>query len=442
VTFRARITIAAALAVAVTVVALAAVAFVVLRRSLANSVDDTLRAHASGVTLGLATGDPDALNDILTEMTKSAGFAQVISATGTVIAPPHPALAVPPGAATVARGRPRTLFATVGQEDSQARVYLVHLPNSRALEVGLLLDEYHRSLRDLAIDLSLVALAGILVAGVGGWLVARTALVPLARLTDAIGAMAETTDLSHRVPVRGGGELAELAADFNNLVDALEQSQRKQRQLVTDASHELRTPLTSLRTNIEVLQRSGELDAQERESLRRDVLTQLDELTTLVGDVVELARGEAPGTVREEVELADLVAGAVARAEVHARPSGVRFICDLQPSQVLAVPARLDRAVANLLDNAVKWSPPGGVVEVSSRDGTVEVRDHGPGIAPEDLTRIFDRFYRASAARGRPGSGLGLAIVREVVQSEGGTVVGANHPGGGAVFELRLPPRP
>ncbi|HWD08245.1 MAG TPA: HAMP domain-containing sensor histidine kinase [Actinomycetota bacterium] len=440
-TFRARITLAAALAVAVTVVAVAFVAFLVLRRSLAHGVDSTLRARSSGLTLGVASGDPDAPHDILGDMTKAAGLAQVVSVTGSVMAPVPPTLPVPPGANQVASGRRRSLYATVGPEDNQVRVYLVPLPGNSALEVGLLLDEYHRSLQDLAIDLSLVACAGILVAGVGGWFVAHTALVPLHRLTASIGTMAETTDLSHRVEVRGGAELERLATDFNQLVDALEQSQAKQRQLVTDASHELRTPLTSLRTNIEVLQRSDELDPAERESLRRDVLAQMDELTQLVGDVVELARGDLPEAGREAVDLDELVVNAVARAEVHARATGVQFRCSLEPSQVWAAPTRLERAVANLLDNAVKWSPLGGVVEVSSQHGAVVVRDHGPGIPAGDLTRIFDRFYRASAARGRPGSGLGLAIVREVVHGEGGTVEAVNDPGGGAVFRIQLPER-
>ena len=437
-TFRARITLAAAVAVAVTVVAAAAVTFLLLRRSLADSVDDTLRSRAAGLSQLLAGRDPDSSAD-LGDVTAAGGLAQILSRAGTVVAPVTPTLTVPPGADVVAQGHLPFLFATVGPDDSRVRVLTIGLPNGTALEVGTPLDEYHHSLRLLAVDLILVSTAGVVLAGIGGWLVARTALVPLDRLAKAIGTVAETTDLSRRVDVRGGAELELLASDFNKLLGALEQSQIKQRQLVADASHELRTPLTSLRTNIEVLQRSDELEPAERESLRADVLAQMEELTGLVGNVVELARGDSPDAGREEVELADLVAGAVARAEIHARPSGVQFLTDLDPSQVWAVPGRLERAVANLLDNAVKWSPPGGVVEVTSHDGAVIVRDHGPGIPPEDLTRIFDRFYRASAARGRPGSGLGLAIVREVVQAEGGSVRASNHPEGGAILEVRLP---
>jgi two-component system sensor histidine kinase MprB len=284
-----------------------------------------------------------------------------------------------------------------------------------------------------------VALGGVVLAVVMGWLVARTTLAPIDRLSNAIDDVAETADLSRRVQVTGRDELARLATDFNRLLAALEQSRLLQAQLVADASHELRTPLTSLRTNIEVLQRAEELDPADREALRRDALAQVDELTKLVADVVELARGEAPEAVREEIELADLVSTTVTRAEVHARAAGVNFDVDVAPSRVRGAPGRLERAVANLLDNAVKWSPTGGSVEVASTSGRVTVRDHGPGIPEADLPKVFDRFYRASTARAMPGSGLGLAIVREVVEAEGGTVRAGNHAGGGAVVEIRLP---
>jgi two-component system sensor histidine kinase MprB len=261
---------------------------------------------------------------------------------------------------------------------------------------------------------------------------------PILMLT-AREAVGNRVDLSRRVQVTGRDELARLATDFNRLLAALEQSRLLQAQLVADASHELRTPLTSLRTNIEVLQRAEELDPADREALRRDALAQVDELTKLVADVVELARGEAPEAVREEIELADLVSTTVTRAEVHARAVGVNFDVDAAPSRVRGAPGRLERAVANLLDNAVKWSPTGGTVEVASTSGRVTVRDHGPGIPEADLPKVFDRFYRASTARAMPGSGLGLAIVREVVEAEGGTVRAGNHACGGAVVEIRLP---
>jgi two-component system sensor histidine kinase MprB len=206
---------------------------------------------------------------------------------------------------------------------------------------------------------------------------------------------------------------------------------------VADASHELRTPLTSLRTNIEVLARNETMPAADRERLLGDVTGQLEELTGLVDDVVELARGAEAPLVMEDVRLDQLVERAVERARLHA--PAARFELALRETLVRGAPDRLDRAVANLLDNAVKWSPPGKAVDVSVRDGAVTVRDHGPGIDAEDLPHVFDRFYRAPSARGTPGSGLGLAIVRQTADSHGGTVSAENADGGGAVLRLVLP---
>ncbi|HEU5001899.1 MAG TPA: HAMP domain-containing sensor histidine kinase [Actinomycetota bacterium] len=439
-TFRARVTLAAALAVAVSIAAAAAITFVLLRRSLGDAVDDTLRDRTAGLTQVVTTNDPDASVDLSEEVDRPGGLAQIIGVTGTVIAPATPTFPIPAGAEAVARGTLAAQFATVGPEDNQVRVLTVPLHRGQAIELGIPLDEFRRDLRVLAINLSLVAAAGILLAGLVGWLVSRAATVPLERLTETVGAVADTTDLSRRVAVTSGDELGQLAADFNRLLEALEQSQSRQRQLVADASHELRTPLTSLRTNIEVLQRYDELEPAERDGIRRDVVLQMDELTSLIANLSELARGEVGSAPREETDLADLVGGMVARAEVHARTRGVSFATDLEASSVRVVPARLERAIANLLDNAVKWSPPGGTVEVISARGSVVVRDHGPGIPDADLPHIFERFYRSAAARGRPGSGLGLAIVRDVVDAEGGSVGARNHPGGGAEFEVHLPP--
>jgi two-component system sensor histidine kinase MprB len=220
------------------------------------------------------------------------------------------------------------------------------------------------------------------------------------------------------------------------MLSALEDSTRKQRQLVADASHELRTPLTSLRTNIEVLAGERTLPAGERERLLIDVVEQLGEMTTLIAELIELARAEQPPVEPEDVRL-DLVAADAVERTRRNRP-GVEFETDLEESLVYGVPSTIERAVANLLDNAAKWSPPGGPVEVAVRDCTVTVRDHGPGIAEEDLPFVFDRFYRARSARGLPGSGLGLAIVRQVAESHGGEVVAERAEGGGTRMTLRL----
>jgi two-component system sensor histidine kinase MprB len=438
VTFRARISLATAVAVAFTVAGLAGATFLVLRSSLTHSVDNTLRARVIGLFKVAQQGSLDATDDAREEVNRAGGLAQIIDVNGKVLTPKVPAFTVPPNARGVAEGRSPSAFAIVGKRDG-VRVLTVDLGNRTALELGLPLDELDRELGVLALVLGVVAAGGVVLGVVMGRLVARTALAPIDRLSAGIDEVAQTSDLSRRVTVTGRDELARLATDFNRLLAALEQSRLLQSQLVADASHELRTPLTSLRTNIEVLQRADELEAAEVEGLRRDALAQVDELTKLVADVVELARGEAPEAAREEIDLGDLVATTVARAEVNARAVGVTFDVDVAPSRVRGAPSRLERAVANLLDNAVKWSPAGGTVEVATSAGTVTVRDDGPGIPPADLPKVFDRFYRASAARAMPGSGLGLAIVREVVEAEGGTVAAANHAGGGAIVEIHLP---
>jgi two-component system sensor histidine kinase MprB len=263
------------------------------------------------------------------------------------------------------------------------------------------------------------------------------------RLTAATERVSETGDLSERIDVGGQDELSRLAGSFNTMLGALEgstraleESARSQRQLVADASHELRTPLTSLRTNFEVLMNERELPPDERRRLLDDVVEQIGEMTALISELIELARGaEAPGR-SEEVRLDVLTAEAVERAQ-RDRP-GLTFSTDLDEATVVGVPESLARAVGNLLDNAAKWSPPGGEVEVVVRDGAVVVRDHGPGIADEDLPYVFDRFYRSPSARTMSGSGLGLAIVRQVAQAHGGDVQAERAEGGGTRVILKL----
>ena len=299
------------------------------------------------------------------------------------------------------------------------------------------LEEVDHTLGRLAVALILVSIGGIAIAVVLGWMVARTALRPVRTLTKTAEHVARTRDLSRRIEAEGTDELSRLGASFNTMLEALEDSQRAQRQLVADASHELRTPLTSLRTNMEVLSDVEALSDEDRRRLVHDVVAQLDELTVLITDLVDLARGDERVEVTQDVRLDMLVAEAVERAQRHA--SDKRFNLDLQPSLVVGVPGRLDRAVANLLDNAAKWSPPGGEIDVTVKGGEVTVRDRGPGIDDADLPFVFDRFYRAPGARGLPGSGLGLAIVRQVANLHGGEVVAERAEGEGALIRLRFP---
>ena len=221
------------------------------------------------------------------------------------------------------------------------------------------------------------------------------------------------------------------------MLAALEESTRAQRQLVSDASHELRTPLTSLRTNIEVLAGDHALPVEERQRLLSDVVEQLGEMTTLISELIELGRAEEQAVEPEEVRLDLVTADALERVQRN-RP-GVVFAAELDESVVRGVPANLERAIGNLLDNAAKWSPPGAHVDVRVADGEVVIRDRGPGIADEDLPYVFDRFYRARTARGMSGSGLGLAIVRKVAEAHGGEVVAERAEGGGTAMTLRLP---
>jgi two-component system sensor histidine kinase MprB len=288
----------------------------------------------------------------------------------------------------------------------------------------------------------LVGLAGIGVAGTAGLWIGRTALRPVQRLTVATEYIARTGDL-RQIEVTGSDELARLTNSFNTMLFALARSQDYQKRLVADAGHELRTPLTSIRTNLDLLaQATAEpdnprLSAQDRVDLMFDVRAQMEELSVLIADLVELSRDEHPAHAIEEVDFAEIVERAVQR--VQRRAPSVVYAVDLEPWILNGEPGALERMVTNLLDNAAKWSPPGGTVSARLRDGALQVADQGPGIAEEDLSHVFERFYRSPEARTMPGSGLGLAIVRQVAENHGGHVAAARAPGGGALLGVWLP---
>jgi two-component system, OmpR family, sensor histidine kinase MprB len=320
------------------------------------------------------------------------------------------------------------------------RVLTVAAPRGGAIQVARPLTEVDHELNRVLVVLALVGAGGVMLAAGLGALVARTALSPIARFTQRSEALtAEGVDISERMEVMGSDELARLAHSFNATLDALERSVEAQRHLVADASHELRTPIASLRANIQTLEDADRLPPQELASLRADILEELDELTALVGDVVELARGTKPGDALDDVRLDEIVEALVERAAARA-VADVRFETRLEPCVIAGEPDRISRAVTNLLDNARKWSPPGGVVEVALEHGTLSVRDHGPGFTPHDLPHVFERFYRADRARGMPGSGLGLAIVRQAAEAHGGWVEASNAPDGGALLRVRFSP--
>jgi len=371
----------------------------------------------------------------------ASGYVQFISPQGLVRVPggqgSTPQIA--PSAsdrAIASTGRGRALSDRTVR-GTHLRVLTVGSGGLGAVLIARPLTEVDRELSRIVLILALVGIGGIAIAALLGTLVARTALTPIVRFTRRTETLSGSLDTSQRVEVRGRDELARLASSFNATLDALERSVQAQRQLVADASHELRTPIASLRANIQVLADAERLPAEDQESLRRDIIGELDELTSLVGDVVELARGSEAVSVREDVRLDEVVSAAAERAR---RRSDVRFGLELEPTVVRGDPSRIDRAVSNLLDNARKWSPAGGPVEIALRGGVLSVRDHGPGFEQADLPKVFERFYRAEQARKLPGSGLGLAIVRQAAEAHGGRVSADNAPGGGARLRVSFGP--
>jgi two-component system, OmpR family, sensor histidine kinase MprB len=363
---------------------------------------------------------------------------QVVRSNGTTLNPPGETVELPvdEDVLSVARGEADRFLADKDVAGVHVRVLTIPLAPGFAVQVARPLTEVDDTLARIRTLLILIAAGGIGLAAALGLAVSRAALAPVRQLTETSEKVTETGDLSQRIDARGQDELSRLASSFNTMLSALEESTRAQRQLVADASHELRTPLTSLRTNIEVLASGRRLPAEERKRLLTDVVEQLGEMTLLIAELIELARGEQQPGEPEDVRLDLLAADAVDRAR-RDRP-GVTFKTDLEESLVHGDPDMIGRAVANLLDNAAKWSPPGGDVEVEVHNGQVTVRDHGPGIAEEDLPYVFDRFYRARSARGLPGSGLGLAIVRQVAHGHGGEVTVERAEGGGTRMLLSL----
>jgi len=455
VTFRGRLVLATTAAVLVVVILGSLATYLVAYNSLIGSVDVNLSASVPA-----DVASQSGVDRILNACSSPGACFQVVYAGGSTNPEDPSVLPVSPQAALSAASRgkaPNRYFSTtVGGIDLREMVQalppgFIYRGNNNtwqvpagggALQVTTPLTGVNQELRHLALVLWLIVIVGVTVAVLLGLAVGRAALRPLNSLTDTVEELAETTDMSRRLDPGGPDELGRLRRAFNRLLEALDSSRESQRQLVLDASHELRTPLTSLRTNMEVAARLEELDPAERQVLISDVTTQMDELVALVGDMAELARGEQPEPTSAPVRLDQIVLEAVGVATTHGRSREVTFDARIAPTWVSGSSARIGRAVDNLLDNALKWSPDGGVIEVACSGGTLIVRDHGPGVDESDVPHIFDRFYRAPGARGRPGSGLGLAIVAQVARDEGGSVDVYRAEGGGAVFRFSLPEVP
>ncbi|MCL3817004.1 sensor histidine kinase [Aeromicrobium wangtongii] len=442
-----RVAVLTTAAVAVTLSVVSGVVFVTVRAEFESSMDDSMirRANAAA-SKGLG-------ESLLSSQSATAlayiGIQPFVVESGQLFASADNA------STEYAKLKGyRELEVSTGQRDHSARTVTIQgIPHrvvavpagaGRALVIVQSMESNRDALERLKIILLLASTAGVALAGLAGWAVATNGLRPVRRLTEATERVARTSELTP-IDVTGRDELARLTTSFNAMLLALDASQERQRQLVADAGHELRTPLTSLRTNIELIGQAADnaerhLSEEQRHEIMDDVRAQLEELTTLVGDLVELARDEPMHRDPEPLDFADVVRQAVDR--VRLRAQDVRIDVDLSPWMVMGEPQLLERAVTNLLDNAAKWSPPQGEIRVRLRDGVLTVSDDGAGITPEDLPYIFDRFYRSSEARTLPGSGLGLSIVKRAAERHGGTVEVESPPGGGTTFRLVLPEAP
>jgi two-component system sensor histidine kinase MprB len=432
VSLRLRLTLVAAAVVAIVVAAASLTVYLLVRDDLRTQLDNGLKRHAFVIQ---RNSDPhDAYNfSVINDA------VQLIDRTGSPI-PAYPGgpqyLPIDAAARAVAtHSQPNYFVRNTTIQGIHAREVVAPTRDGAVIVARSLATTDHE-LHRLQLILVLVSLGSVAVAAAGGALVSRTTLAPVRRLTGAAERIAETGDPSERVPeMSGRDELSRLGRAFNTMLAALEESIETQRRFVADASHELRTPLTSLQTNIEVLKHQERLGPAQRSELFADLEREAHEMRDLIAALLELARGDV-NLEHVAVPLDELVESVVDRAR--ARFPGVHFNAHIEPTTVEGVPERLERAVWNLLENAGKWTAPGSSVDVTLAGGELRVRDHGPGIAAEDRSHVFDRFYRAPSARSLPGSGLGLAIVREVAEAHGGSVSAEDAPGGGALLRLRF----
>jgi two-component system sensor histidine kinase MprB len=458
VSFRKRLTLFSAAGIALVLVIGSAATYMIVRSQLRGEIDESLREQSAAVVIvtdedgsralearrEALNGNPQRAVGILSIVGPRSGFGnaplffQLINDKGDAVAPRGGRLSLPISqrAIEVARAGSGAHYADVEVQRTALRTYVRPYGSHRALIAARSLTEVDNALSRLAWGLAITCLAGIAVAALVGALVARGALRPVRKLTATAERITDTHDLGQRIESDGEDELSRLGSTFNAMLDSLEGAIRSQRQLVSDASHELRTPLTSLRTNIDLLRQGVRLDERDRDRLLRDIGTEIEELTTLSANLVDLARGSQRDLHLRQVRLDEVAEVVVDRAQ--ARFPGLDVALDAEPTTVWGDPEEVERAIWNLVENAAKWSNGQGRVELKVAGGELTVRDHGPGVPAADREFIFDRFYRSEAARGRPGSGLGLAIVRQIAESHGGRVDVEDPTGGGARFRLAL----
>ncbi|MCW2801645.1 MAG: two-component sensor histidine kinase [Aeromicrobium sp.] len=434
-----RVAVLTTVAVAAVLAALSAIVYITVQAEFNSSLDESMlrranaAAHANYDSIGGLTPTIQRIADVQIFVVHGG---ELLSPTNVVVKPFKSYREI-----AVSIGEAQQSMRTVKINGTPYRVVAVQAGPGTALVVAQSMESVQGALDRLQVILLLTSIAGVVAAGLSGWAVAANGLRPVRRLTAATEHVARTAELTP-IEVSGRDELARLTNSFNTMLIALDASQERQRQLVADAGHELRTPLTSLRTNIELIGQAADnaersLSTDQRNEIMGDVRSQLEELTTLVGDLVELARDEPMRRDPEPLDFADVVEQAIQR--VRLRASDIQFDVEVQSWMVFGEAQLLERAVTNLLDNAAKWSPAGSTVRVRLADGTLTIIDAGPGIDAADLPHIFDRFYRSSEARTLPGSGLGLSIVRRAADRHGGTVDAMSDAEGGSTFTLTLP---
>lgn len=440
-----RVALLTSFAVAVAVAVTGMAGYFTLRLALYRSLDSELTEVAS------ALADPVARNirtiGGLTEFTLEAGnfSVAVVRADGEVFFVPGEQVHLAIGDEELAVARLHNGVSARSGTDTDGRPYrMVAVPlsslDNSALVLGRPLNVTNDILSSLWIVLLLFGATGVILAGAAGTAVARSGLRPVRQLTAAVEHVAQTDDLTP-ITVTGSGDVARLADSFNRMLATLDSSRERQQRLIADAGHELRTPLTSLRTNIELLSldaTSGMLTDSDRHDILDDVSAQLAEFTSLIKDLVSLARDDQVAAAPEPIDMRDVVSAALERARRRA-PKSMQFDVELSPLYVMGESDDLERAVTNLLDNAVKWSPVDGTVRIYLEGDRLRVADQGPGIDDVDLPHVFDRFYRADTARNTPGTGLGLSIVAQTVQRHGGWIKAGRSAQGGAEFTVQLP---
>ena len=437
-----RVAYLTAVAVALAVAGTSIAGYLTLRYSLYNALDDELTDVAQSLAVPVAQ-DIRSLGG-LTERALEAGNISVaaVRADGAVFYVPGERTHLNLGPKEVAVSKLQSGPSTRSGEASNGepyRIVAVTMPDldNYALVLGRPLAATNNILSSLSLVLILFGVAGVVLAGIVGAAVARSSLGPMRSLSLAVEHITRTEDLQP-IEITAAGDIALLADAFNAMLRSLATSRDRQQRLIADASHELRTPLTSLRTNIDLLAAdtsTGMLTPADRTAILSDVKAQLQEFTALIGDLVQLARDER--VAPERIDFRDVVNSAIDR--VRRRAHGLAFDVELNPFYVIGESDTLERAVTNLLDNAVKWSPPGGTVRVQLEGDRLRVADQGPGIAEADLPYVFDRFYRSDTARNTPGTGLGLSIVAQAVTMHGGWIKAGRSAQGGAEFTIQLP---